>query len=417
MLYQEVRQCVDELIRFSERCPYYFGLESEIYELAAGIQDFEALKTALEQLKAWNQNTNESSTRKSYKQMAAKYKYIVQVLASPKFCTPKGNRSLHWPCHGYTHLVQHLIAAGADVNALDSFGNNPLMVVVNPSPSDPIDEEGRMKIAKLLLDAGTSITTETFPTQNHSSEGQTKKPDNPIKLAIKNNFAGIVEMMLTHPRSKPEQIDIDWVKISIYEDRGVILSHLIKAGLDVNGKIIAEGLNISFVGSAIVLDKTACAITLLKAGAKIPPDGSAIVHTIIKTQNYALTEALLQAGDNPNASLNKDGFTLLHFAVTQGNIDLVKLLITHRANVNSQDKDGNTPLMLAAIKRDLPMLHFLLKNGANTTHRNYANLHAQHMFVFGDGAVRINQLPIPNEDLLDDEDEDNRMNLDTGPNL
>ncbi len=39
--------------------------------------------------------------------------------------------------------------------------------------------------------------------------------------------------------------------------------------------------------------------------------------------------------------------TPLHFATDRGFDELVKLLIKHGANVNKQNSDGQTPLMIA----------------------------------------------------------------------
>ena len=44
----------------------------------------------------------------------------------------------------------------------------------------------------------------------------------------------------------------------------------------------------------------------------------------------------------------QDGSTALHVAATNGNHDIVKFLLDHKASVNIQDYHGNTPLHLAA---------------------------------------------------------------------
>src|SRR5262245_44343012 len=89
--------------------------------------------------------------------------------------------------------------------------------------------------------------------------------------------------------------------------------------------------------------------------------------------NLAETERLLNAGANPNTSLNityqiapqgnlhwtfstsqrsgaqqKSEMSILAFAAMQGNNDILRLLLQKGAEVNSTDKYGQTPLILAA---------------------------------------------------------------------
>lgn len=46
-------------------------------------------------------------------------------------------------------------------------------------------------------------------------------------------------------------------------------------------------------------------------------------------------------------ALNFDGRTALHIMVIRKRLDCVAALLSHMANINIVDKDGNTPLHLA----------------------------------------------------------------------
>ena len=50
--------------------------------------------------------------------------------------------------------------------------------------------------------------------------------------------------------------------------------------------------------------------------------------------------------------------------------EVIKVLIKNRADVNEKNNNGNTPLHHAALKRDLSLMIFLLKNGANFDKEN-----------------------------------------------
>ncbi len=84
------------------------------------------------------------------------------------------------------------------------------------------------------------------------------------------------------------------------------------------------------------------------------------------------TKALLEA--NGNIVNNKASYyyntSILTFAASLGLIDFAKSLIIRRADVNSVDDFGNTPLMAASTKSHWKMVDLLLKNKADVTRSN-----------------------------------------------
>lgn len=49
----------------------------------------------------------------------------------------------------------------------------------------------------------------------------------------------------------------------------------------------------------------------------------------------------------PNLSLNDRGQTALHMAAARGDVDQLKLILSHGADANKCDRDGVTPLRYA----------------------------------------------------------------------
>lgn len=59
--------------------------------------------------------------------------------------------------------------------------------------------------------------------------------------------------------------------------------------------------------------------------------------------------------------------TALHHATRSASSDFCHVLLDHGADVNAEDKDGDTPLHWACMQNaPVPMLQLLIKRGANT---------------------------------------------------
>ena len=78
-------------------------------------------------------------------------------------------------------------------------------------------------------------------------------------------------------------------------------------------------------------------------------------------------DTLLKAGAKINTAItgrNAPGWTALHFAAFEGNLDLVNYLIRHGANVNSVSDDGSSVLSLAKSGKYNDVVAALRKSGA-----------------------------------------------------
>ena len=83
----------------------------------------------------------------------------------------------------------------------------------------------------------------------------------------------------------------------------------------------------------------------------------------------------LQQGIDPNLTDSR-GRTALFTAVREGSEGaLAALLSSARVNVDAVNADGETPLMLAAIRGSLPMVQALVKRGAAVNRAGWTPLH------------------------------------------
>jgi len=79
-----------------------------------------------------------------------------------------------------------------------------------------------------------------------------------------------------------------------------------------------------------------------------------------------MCELFRKNGANINAALTKksvNGWTALHYAVVNSDVELVSYLIEHGANVNKASVDGITPLYLASLNENQQIVNLLKKAG------------------------------------------------------
>lgn len=97
----------------------------------------------------------------------------------------------------------------------------------------------------------------------------------------------------------------------------------------------------------------------------LEPVGCGIDEECDSPENVALTEALVTHGANLNAA-DKQGDTPLLLAICWNKQATTNLLLKHNPNVNVSNK-GYTPLMAAAEREQLETVKSLLEHGADTT--------------------------------------------------
>lgn len=97
----------------------------------------------------------------------------------------------------------------------------------------------------------------------------------------------------------------------------------------------------------------------------------------IQKNRLAFANRYLEGGGDPNLC-NDIGSTLLHEAVCEGSIDMIRLLLTFGAAVDTVDAFGNTPMHLSGIYGRQDAAFWLLHHGAeidcSTKHRPWTPL-------------------------------------------
>lgn len=95
-----------------------------------------------------------------------------------------------------------------------------------------------------------------------------------------------------------------------------------------------------------------------------PSFASELFHTALSWENIEVLKLLIFHKADIHSCAGAYASPALHIAVQLENIDIVRLLLHHKASVNSLDATGDTALHRAAAKGNLGIANVLLANGA-----------------------------------------------------
>ncbi len=206
--------------------------------------------------------------------------------------------------YNYKFIVQLFIDWGSKFDAKDKNGMTPMMLTCKYNHLD---------IAKLLISLGANINIQ-------NNNGNTA-----LAIAANNNHIDMVKILLNSNNIifKDTQ-NSDALLFSVMNKNFDIAKILIEAGADINVKSRYHNTPLSL---AIYNDYENIVKLLLDHGANI--DKSAII------------------------------------AAKQGHINIMKLLIKYKVDINIKDEWGNTPLIYAILKNNKNMEKLLLDNGAD----------------------------------------------------
>jgi len=107
---------------------------------------------------------------------------------------------------------------------------------------------------------------------------------------------------------------------------------------------------------------------LLPHGADVEARDGTGETALINAASRGLTEAveiLLNAGANIEARTKIEEKTALLLAADEGHVNIVRVLIAWRSNVNARDNDGKTALIVAAARGHADIVQLLLQHGAD----------------------------------------------------
>lgn len=119
-----------------------------------------------------------------------------------------------------------------------------------------------------------------------------------------------------------------------------------------------------------------------------------LLHLAAAGYRIEIVRLFLSAGADPNAAKNMRASTPLHYAAdghpcpawdSKPQVETLRCLLQHGANIHAQDKNGATPLHRAVRTRCAAAVRFLLQSGSDPVIRNKPGSTPFHLAVQNTG--------------------------------
>ncbi|KAF3040073.1 hypothetical protein E8E12_004917 [Didymella heteroderae] len=245
---------------------------------------------------------------------------------------------------GHLHVVKLLIDAKADINAISGFCGSALQAAAY---------KGHAGVVELLIDAGADLSVSGYF-------------GDALFAAIHGGHAQVVELLLKRGADPTARVLDDCSALFYAVQRGQL--GIFKTMLD--GELKIEGsdgqsqtiLDFAFGRSDFgTIELLLCKGIGLRAVAE---DKEAMLRSAAYNGRVRMAEIVLGLGAAPTPDIRNGWSSPLNLASEEGHVEVVELLLAHRADPNTAESNGVTPLLSAAFGGHLAVFQILLSHKA-----------------------------------------------------
>lgn len=164
----------------------------------------------------------------------------------------------------------------------------------------------------------------------------------------------------------------DWF-IAIKQDNPATVQSLLQRGFDPNALSPEgqHGLYLALRDGSVKVAEALVDWPKTDVEWRTGKDESALMMASLKG-HADLVRKLIARG----ADVNKPGWTPLHYAATNGHLDIIAALLDNHAYIDAESPNKTTPLMMAAHYGTAQAVKLLLEAGADPTLRNELGMNA-----------------------------------------
>lgn len=231
---------------------------------------------------------------------------------------------------GYAQIVQVLIDAKADINALDDYGESAVMRAARSE---------KPEVLSLLVKAKAELNT------------QNARGENALIMAATNHSPAMVKDLVNGGanvtlKTTDGNTAVMSAALTNMSESAEIISILAKAKADLNS---GDELHTP-LSYAVLQNNEPLVKALLDGGAdpnlKAQSGDYPLVIAFDNSEPKAIVDDLLHAKINPNITASS-GQTPLHMAAEKGLLAETEALLKAGADINAKDYSGDTPLLTA----------------------------------------------------------------------
>jgi cytohesin len=214
---------------------------------------------------------------------------------------------------------------------------------------------GSRESVQLLLDAGADAKAEDVGSWF-----------TPLHIAAAKGDAAVIELLVARKADVKAMDTEGRTPLHLAAERGQ------RAGVEallrakVPPDLRQKRTNRTAVHLAATKDHADVLKTLLTHGAAvdaIDSEGQSALHLAASQQNIKAANELIAANANVNLATPSSKDTPLHYAAAAGDVEMVQLLLSHKADPNAKNKAGSTPYDLAK-ELEMKQLAELLRKAA-----------------------------------------------------